>query len=80
MKVENNMFSKSGDLKIKCTSAIDPIYWKSAETIVYKEEKTYYLSLWNLGKIFALNKCIKNILLISGSEKHSSSSSVIQSN
>ena len=31
MKVRDKLFSKSGDLKIKCTAAIDTIYWRSNE-------------------------------------------------
>ena len=29
--MRSKIFSGSGDLKIKCTAAIDPIYWKSSE-------------------------------------------------
>ena len=31
LKVRRKIFSGSGDLKIKCTAAIDPIYWRSSE-------------------------------------------------
>ena len=31
LKVRDKLFSKSGDLKIKCTAAIDTIYWRSNE-------------------------------------------------
>ena len=31
LKMRSGIFSGSGDLKIKCTAAIDPIYWKSSE-------------------------------------------------
>ena len=31
LKMRSKIFSGSGDLKIKCTAAIDPIYWKSSE-------------------------------------------------
>merc|ERR1711892_1611934 len=31
IKIHNKIFSKSGDLKIKCTSAIHSIYWRSNE-------------------------------------------------
>ena len=30
-KIRSKIFSGSGDLKIKCTAAIDPIYWRSSE-------------------------------------------------
>ena len=51
LKVEKSQFSKYGNLKIKCTATIDPIYWKSADKSIQRVEKTYYLSFWNLGKI-----------------------------
>ena len=31
LKVRDKLFSKSGDLKIKCTAPIDTIYWRSNE-------------------------------------------------
>ena len=31
LKIRSKIFSGSGDLKIKCTAAIDPIYWRSSE-------------------------------------------------
>ena len=31
IKIRSKIFSGSGDLKIKCTAAIDPIYWRSSE-------------------------------------------------
>ena len=45
------MFSKSGDLKIKCTAAIDTIYWRSNEESIQGLQERSYLSLedsdWN---------------------------------
>jgi len=52
LKVRDKLFSKSGDLKIKCTAAIDTIYWKSnEESIQGLSERSYNLNLreggWN---------------------------------
>ena len=54
LKVRDKLFSKSGDLKIKCTAAIDTIYWKSnEESIQGLSERSYNLNLreggWNSG-------------------------------
>jgi len=47
LKVEKSLFSKSGDLKIKCTATIDPIYWKSNEESIQNfPERSYF---WNSG-------------------------------
>ena len=54
MKVRDKLFSKSGDLKIKCTAAIDTIYWRSnEESIQGLSERSYNLNIrdngWNSG-------------------------------
>jgi hypothetical protein len=80
LEVEKNLFSKSGDLIIKCTATIDPYYWKSAEKFVKREQKSYYLSLWNLGKKNRKkkSKIFSDLSFMnSGSAKQSSSSSEI---
>ena len=47
--MEKGLFSKSGDLKIKCTATIDPIYWKSTEESIDGFSKRYYIDFWNSG-------------------------------
>ena len=49
LKVEKNLFSKSGDLKIKCTATIDPIYWKSNEESIQGFQERSYINFWNSG-------------------------------
>ena len=54
LKVRDKLFSKSGDLKIKCTAAIDTIYWRSnEESIQGLSERSYNLNIrdngWNSG-------------------------------
>ena len=47
--MERGLFSKTRDLKIKCTATIDPIYWKSTEESIDGFPKRYYLDFWNSG-------------------------------
>ena len=54
LQVRDKLFSKSGDLKIKCTAAIDTIYWRSnEESIQGLSERSYNLNIrdngWNSG-------------------------------
>ena len=49
LKVEKNLFTKSGDLKIKCTATIDPIYWKSNEESIQGFQERSYINFWNSG-------------------------------
>jgi len=43
LKTHKRLFHESGDLKIKCTAAIDTIYWRSnEESIQVAEERSYY--------------------------------------
>ena len=49
LKVEKSLFSKSGDLKIKCTATIDPIYWKSNEESIQGFPERSYINFWNSG-------------------------------
>ena len=49
LKVEKNLFSKTGDLKIKCTATIDPIYWKSNEESIQGFQERSYINFWNSG-------------------------------
>merc|ERR1719228_1058343 len=50
LKVEKSLFSKSGDLKIKCTATIDPIYWKSnEESIQGFPERSF--NFWNSAAV-----------------------------
>ena len=49
LKIEKNLFSKSGDLKIKCTATIDPIYWKSNEESIQGFQERSYINFWNSG-------------------------------
>jgi len=56
LKVEKNLFSKSGDLKIKCTATIDPIYWKSNEESIQGFQERSYINFWNSGDLPTLAK------------------------
>jgi len=50
LKVRDKLFSKSGDLKIKCTAAIDTIYWRSnEESIQGLSERSYNLNVRDNG-------------------------------
>jgi len=50
LKVRDKLFSKSGDLKIKCTAAIDTIYWRSnEESIQGISERSYNLNVRDNG-------------------------------
>ena len=44
LKVHDKTFSKSGDLKIKCTAAIDTIYWRSNEESIQGLSENSFLS------------------------------------
>ena len=52
LKVEKNLFSKTGDLKIKCTATIDPIYWKSNEESIQGFQERSYINFWNSGNLY----------------------------
>jgi len=48
LKMRSGILSGSGDLKIKCTAAIDPIYWKSSEESIQGLSKRLSLQEgWN---------------------------------
>lgn len=49
LKVRDKLFSKSGDLKIKCTAAIDTIYWRSNEESIQGLQERAYLNLRDQG-------------------------------
>lgn len=51
LKVEKGLFSKSGDLKIKCTATIDPIYWKSNEESIQGFPERSYINFWNSAAV-----------------------------
>jgi len=51
LKVEKSLFSKSGDLKIKCTATIDPIYWKSNEESIQGFPERSYINFWNSAAV-----------------------------
>jgi len=53
LKIEKNLFSKSGDLKIKCTATIDPIYWKSNEESIQGFQERSYINFWNSDPVSA---------------------------
>ena len=62
LKVRDKLFSKSDDLKIKCTAAIDTIYWRSnEESIQGLSERSYNLNIrdngWNSGGFYLSKKC-----------------------
>ena len=52
LKVEKSLFSATGDLKIKCTATIDPIYWKSNEESIQGFQERSYINFWNSGNKF----------------------------
>jgi len=47
LKFERNLFNKAGDLKIKCTATIEPIYWKSSEESVQISPERSFINFWN---------------------------------
>jgi len=51
LKIEKGSFSKSGDLKIKCTATIDPIYWKSNEKLIQRFPERSYITFWNSAAV-----------------------------
>lgn len=51
LKVQKDLFSKSGDLKIKCTANIDPIYWKSNEESIQGLPEKSYINFWNSAAV-----------------------------
>jgi len=51
IKIEKNLFSKSGDLKIKCTATIDPLYWKSNEESIQGFQERSYINFWNTAAV-----------------------------
>jgi hypothetical protein len=63
LKVEKNLFTKSGDIKIKCTATIDPIYWKSNEESIQGFQERSYINFWNTGKSLLIS-CLCNYLLL----------------
>jgi len=51
LKVEEVLFAKSRDLKIKCTATIDPIYWKSNEDSIQGYPEKSYVNFWNSAAV-----------------------------
>jgi len=51
LKVEKGLFSKSGDLKIKCTATIDPIYWKSNEESIQGFPERSFNYFWKSAAV-----------------------------
>merc|ERR1712227_1173072 len=51
LKVEKSLFSATGDLKIKCTATIDPIYWKSNEESIQGFQERSYINFWNSAAV-----------------------------
>jgi len=49
LKVRDKLFSKSDDLKIKCTAAIDTIYWRSNEESIQGLSERSYLNVRDNG-------------------------------
>ena len=55
LRVKEKTFSKTGDIKIKCTATIQTIYWKSNEESIQGHRDTnsfftYDTSFWNSGQ------------------------------
>lgn len=71
LKVEKNLFTKSGDLKIKCTATIDPIYWKSNEESIQGFQERSYINFWNSAPYssnsqtisFSLSACLISLIV-----------------
>merc|ERR1719334_1745144 len=49
LEVRDKIFSASGDLKIKCTAAIDTIYWRSNEESIQGLAERSYLNVRDSG-------------------------------
>merc|ERR1711915_212797 len=47
LRVERHLLNKFGDLKIKCTATIEPIYWKSSEESVQISPERSFMNFWN---------------------------------
>ena len=59
--VKENTFSKTGDIKIKCTATIQTIYWKSNEESIQGHRDNsffaYDSSFWNSGQLLPELQC-----------------------
>ena len=63
LKVEKGLFSQSGELKIKCTATIDPIYWKSNEESIQGLLERSYINFWNSGNLTQLERYTATLII-----------------
>ena len=49
IEVKGKLFSKTGDIKIKCTATIDTIYWRSNEESIQGVQEKSFSHLANPG-------------------------------
>ena len=54
LQIKEKLFSKTGDLKIKCTATIDTIYWRSNEESIQDIQENSFSKIaksgfWNTG-------------------------------
>ena len=52
LEVKDKTFTKTGDIKIKCTATIDTIYWRS------NEESIQVLATQYLHIIYTMRPCV----------------------
>ena len=66
LKIKEKLFSRNGDLKIKCTATIDSVYWKSNEVSIQGKFKRNFpqeihSGFWNSGfyiQVIAIYICM----------------------
>jgi len=51
LKIEKSLFLTSEHVKIKCTAAIDPIYWKSNEESIQGVPEKSYINFWSSAAV-----------------------------
>ena len=49
LEIKDKLFSKTGDLKIKCTATIDTIYWRSNEESIQDIQEQSFANIANSG-------------------------------
>jgi len=49
LEIKDKLFSKTGDLKIKCTATIDTIYWRSNEESIQDIQEKSFVKFANSG-------------------------------
>lgn len=50
-KIDKNLSDRRGNIKIKCTATIDPIYWKSNEESIQLVPEKSYMNFWGSAAV-----------------------------